>query len=240
MFIIHSSILQRIGKKKMNFDLDNAQTQCLLTIVCDVSWSMTEDGRWRNMVDGINRLFQNLKNDSVALDAMNISILDYSDDVYVGLPFTSLEDINKPAEEYIRRPIDNTVVTPALQLAINSTNEAMQIGRDNGVKFYRPHIIVFTDGYFHDDDAAAYFGLNNIIPMEKNGDVTVIPVAVDGANVDLLSQISSNPVVKIDSDDFGKFFEFMSRSMSSLSRTGIAIQATTENVQSGINAWQAL
>ena len=99
---------------------------------------------------------------------------------------------------------------------------------------------MFTDGYFHDDAATAYFGRDTIIPMEKNGDVTVIPVAVDGANVDLLSQISSNPVVKIDSDDFGKFFEFMSRSMSSLSRTGIAIQATTENVQSGINAWQAL
>ena len=66
----------------MKFDLDNSQTQCLLTIVCDVSWSMSEDSRWWNMINGINTLFQNLKNDIVARDAMNISIIDY-DDIFI-------------------------------------------------------------------------------------------------------------------------------------------------------------
>ena len=74
----------------MKFDLDNAQTQCLLTIVCDVSWSMSEDNCWWNMINGINKLFQNLKNDIVARDAMNISIIDYDDSVEIGLPFTRL------------------------------------------------------------------------------------------------------------------------------------------------------
>ena len=225
----------------MKFDLDNSQTQCLLTIVCDVSWSMSEDSRWWNMINGINTLFQNLKNDIVARDAMNISIIDYDDIVEIGLPFTRLEDINNYAQYYVREPDGSTYVTRALKLAIDSTNEAMRIGREQGVKFYRPHIIVFTDGYFGDSDEAVEFAKENIYQCEQDGDFTIIPVAVDDcADIETLSEISTNPVVNIDGDDFGKFFEFMSRSMSSLSRTGIAIQATTENVQNGINAWQAL
>ena len=224
----------------MNFDLDNAQTQCLLTIVCDISGSMNRNSRWIHMIQGINTLFKNLKNDIVARDAMNVSIINYDDNVGVGLQFSNLDDISHSAEHYIPGPCGGTVVTPALKLAIDSTNEAMRVGKQNGVKFYRPHIIVFTDGDFHDEDDAEFFGANTIVPMENNGEITVIPVAVDYANIGMLSTLSINPVVEIGSDDFGKFFEFMSRSMSSLSRTGIAIQATTENVQSGINAWQAL
>ena len=224
----------------MKFDLDNAQTQCLLTIVCDFSSSMSENNRWEQMIAGINTLFQNLKNDIVARDAMNISIINYNNNVEVGLQFSNLDDICHSAEQYIPVPRGGTVVTPALELAIDSITEAMQIGKEKGVKFYRPHIIVFTDGDFHDEDEAEYFGMDTIIPMESNGEITVIPVAVDYANIEMLSTLSSNHVVEISSNDFGKFFEFMSRSMSSLSRTGIAIQATTENVQSGINAWQAL
>ena len=224
----------------MKFDLDNAQTQCLLTIVCDVSGSMSENNRWEHMIAGINTLFQNLKNDIVARDAMNICIINYNNNVGVGVHFSNLDDICYSAEHYIPEPSGGTIVTPALQLAIYSTNEAMQIGKEKGVKFYRPHIIVFTDGEFHDENDAEIFGEDTIIPMERNGEITVIPVAVDYADIDMLSKLSINPVVEISSDDFGKFFEFMSRSMSSLSKTGIAIQATTENVQNGINAWQAL
>ena len=224
----------------MKFDLDNAQTQCLLTIVCDVSGSMSENNRWEHMIAGINTLFQNLKNDTVARDAINISIINYDTNVEVGLQFSNLDDICYSAENFIPKPSGGTIVTPALELAIDSITEAMQIGKEKGVKFYRPHIIVFTDGDFHDEDSAEFFGAETIVPMENNGEITVIPVAVDYANVDMLSKLSSNPVVEISSNEFGKFFEFMSRSMSSLSRTGIAIQATTENVQSGINAWQAL
>lgn len=224
----------------MNFDLDNAQTQCLLTIVCDVSGSMSENNRWEHMIAGINKLIHNLKNDSVARDAINISIINYDTNVEVGLQFSNLDDICHSAEDFIPKPSGGTIVTPALELAIDSITEAMQIGKEKGVKFYRPHIIVFTDGDFHDGNDAECFGMDTIIPMESNGEITVIPVAVDYADVDMLSTLSSNPVVEISSNEFGKFFEFMSRSMSSLSRTGIAIQATTENVQSGINAWQAL
>ena len=224
----------------MKFDLDNSQTQCLLTIVCDVSGSMSENNRWEHMIAGINTLFQNLKNDVVARDAMNISIINYDTNVEVGLQFSNLDDICSSAERFIPGPSGGTIVTPALELAIDSITEAMQIGKEKGVKFYRPHIIVFTDGDFHDENDAEIFGEDTIIPMERNGEITVIPVAVDYADIDMLSKLSINPVVEISSDDFGKFFEFMSRSMSSLSKTGIAIQATTENVQNGINAWQAL
>ena len=34
----------------MKFDLDNAQTQCLLTIVCDISGSMNRNSRWIHMI----------------------------------------------------------------------------------------------------------------------------------------------------------------------------------------------
>jgi len=88
--------------------------------------------------------------------------------------------------------------------------------RENGVALFRPWILVITDGGPTDawKHAAAL-----VRDGEQNKRFALFTVGVEGANMEVLSQISVRAPLKLDGLKFRELFQWLSASMKAVSQS---------------------
>jgi uncharacterized protein YegL len=109
----------------------------------------------------------------------------------------------------------------AISLAAEQLEARKQQYRDSGIEYYRPWMIIMSDGMPNDmtsfNDAA-----NRIGEMERKKAVAVFPIAV-GRDADrgLLSKLSieRDAILLKNDTSFSEFFVWLSRSLSRVSQS---------------------
>ena len=104
----------------------------------------------------------------------------------------------------------------AINLAVDMVNDRKHTYKSNGIAYYRPWIFMITDGAPSDEWQQAGA---RVIDGEKAKAFSFFAVGVEGANFEILKQLSKREPLKLKGLRFHDLFQWLSSSQQSVSRS---------------------
>ncbi len=190
----------------------NYDQKCCCVMVLDVSGSMSGDPI-NQLNDGLKDFHEEIKKDSVTKNRLEVAVVEFSDTVNT-LIDPSLAD-------YFDMPTLSTKGTTALVDGVREGISIVKTRKDwykqTGQTYYRPWVILITDGA--PDSGQDIDGLaTEVRQAVKDKDFVFFAVGVDGADMNVLQQISdpSMPPAMLQGLKFANFFKWLSASMGAV------------------------
>ena len=187
---------------------DNPEPRCPCVLVLDTSGSMYGDPI-KQLNAGVKVFKQELLQDPLATKRVEVAIVTFG-------PVTIESDFHT-VPNFFPRELDTTGNTPmggAIEAAINLVNNRKKEYKSNGVSYYKPWIILITDGAPTDDWEMAAMKVKE---GEDNKSFAFFAIGVEGANMNILSRISVRSPLKLKGLMFREFFMWLSASMKMVS-----------------------
>jgi len=99
-------------------------------------------------------------------------------------------------------------------MALDDLEARKKSYRDAGVPYYQPWLVLISDGApdYGWQDAA-----QRAATLSAQRKLVSLPIGVQGADLDVLSQFSSKPAVALDGLKFRELFQWLSASMARVS-----------------------
>jgi uncharacterized protein YegL len=216
----------------------NPEPRCPCVLLLDVSGSMGEvvanagqdtgqtvqqDGKTYRVVsggttridllnEGLRAYHADLMGDSLAAQRVEVSVIAFGGSVQTVVPFVTAHEFTPPTLE----ANGETPMGEAILRAIEAITERKGRYKQNGLHYYRPWIFLVTDGEPTDDwrPAAA-----KVREGEKNKAFAFFAVGVEGANCDVLKQISVRKPLPLKGYSFREMFVWLSQSQRSVSHS---------------------
>jgi len=201
------------------FDLEFAENQddrIPMSLVLDTSDSMTVDrGNGRIPIDelngGLDILVTEINKDPLAKRRAEISVVEYGTEVTPPTEFTTVENLVLPT----LTPSGRTSTGAAVNAALDSIQDRKKQYRENGIQYFRPIVLLISDGLATDDIKEA---AKRVKEMEGKKQVLFFAVGIAGADLDQLSEFSdARPALGLKDMDFASLFEWLSASAVSVS-----------------------
>ena len=200
---------------------ENPEPRCPCILLLDCSGSMA--GKPINELNNGLRLFQEqLRNDDLAAKRVEVTVVTFDSDVQVVNEFEVAENFT-PQMLYADGA---TSMGQAINVAIKMLNQRKSTYKANGISYYRPWIFLITDGSPTDDCTRA---IEAVHKGEKNKQFAFFAVGIQGADMDTLSQISVREPLMLDGLNFAELFQWLSNSMSSVSRSSLDAEIVLES-----------
>jgi uncharacterized protein YegL len=189
----------------------NYEQKCLCVLVLDVSGSMRG-----KPIDELNKGLQDFYNEIVddvtTSQKLEVSLITFNHIV---------KTIQEPAlVENFKMPqlsaTGSTAMVSAVNEAIDKVEARKNWYKETGQTYYRPWIILMTDG--EPDDDQDVDALAARIKKETEGKhFQFLPIGVEGANMAILDNIKGNiPPMKLQGTKFSSFFKWLSASMGTI------------------------
>ena len=196
---------------------NNPESRCPCMLLLDTSGSMG-GLPIQQLNEGIRTLKHELSQDSLASKRVEIAMITFG-------PVT-LESDFQTVDNFFPKQLEasgDTPISAAITMGIELINKRKQVYRNNGVGYYKPWIILITDGAPTDNWSNA---IQAIQDGEKKNSFAFFAIGVEGANMDLLGKISFRSPIKLKGLMFKEFFLWLSSSMKMVSskNTSSAIQ----------------
>lgn len=203
--------------------INNSSQRTPCVLVLDASWSMKEKtttGRTRidELNAGIEELERALKSDDAAISRVQLCV------VIVGGPGGSAELMLDwtDAGNFQSFPISADGGTPLAE-GLEIGLEMIEISKRNlkgaGISYTRPWMMVISDG----EPTSSSSNWKRVIELtnlaEQNRQVEIFTIGVEGANLSVLSEISSRPAIQLAGMKFKELFLWLSDSLSAVSRS---------------------
>lgn len=200
----------------------NLEQKCLCVLVLDVSGSMRGE-KLDSLNQGVRDFFTQIQTaDGVPeslIDQLEIAIMQYDQDVTILRDPKLLEDNEEPPTLTERGSVTETVV--AIEEAIKLVEDRKAFYKSTGQAYYRPWIIVMTDGkpYGNRASEADIDAIAQRVAMEadpKTGKKYMIMGIGVGKDVDMetLKKMTAGRAMALEGLKFGAFFEWLSASLS--------------------------
>jgi uncharacterized protein YegL len=172
---------------------NNPESRCPCMLLLDTSGSM--GGRAiQQLNEGVQTLKNELVQDSLASKRVEIAMITFG-------PATLEANGDTP-------------VGAAITMGIDLVSKRKQIYKQNGVGYYKPWIILITDGSPTDNWSNA---ARLIQEGESRNSFAFFAIGVEGANMDALSKLSVRSPIKLKGLMFREFFMWLSSSMKMVS-----------------------
>ena len=181
-----------------------------LIFVLDTSYSMSGPPI-DQLNDGINRFKAEVCQDKQTRDILDVAIIQFNDNHSVFqdfVPIEYMETVNLYAE-------GSTKYTDAIRTAIQMVDDRSRFYRRSGTEPYKPWIIFVTDGAPLDDITAVIREVDN---MQNAGKARFIALGVGDYDSDTLKSLT-DVVFRMDGTDFTSFFNWVGKSMRSVSQS---------------------
>lgn len=195
---------------------DNPEPRCPCVLVLDVSRSMAG-----KPIDELNAgllAFQDeLAADTLARKRAEIAIVTFGP-VKVERNFQTAEDFRAP----VLTPQNDTPMGAAIDTALDLLEGRKAHYKQAGIGYYRPWIFLITDGGPTDSWQKAA----QRVQAGEGRNFSFFAVAVEGANVEILRQISKRPPSMLKGTKFRELFQWLSSSLKAVSRS-----QTTDSVK---------
>lgn len=227
-----------LGKEKV----ENYEQKCLCVLVVDTSGSMEtrepnpEGGGYTKRIDELNRGLQQFKaeieNDSTMSDRLEIAIVAFNDQVSISEPCL-VENLNIPT----LHASGGTYIGTALKEARQLVDNRKAWYKSSGQPYYRPWIILMTDGEPLDERSATTEA-QSIAQGVQNKQYTFLPIGIgDGADMGFLQNIAAGlPAQKMKGLSFTAFFQWLSNSMGVITRSQPGESVGAQLAQ-GVDSW---
>jgi len=189
---------------------DNPEPRCPCMLLLDNSWSMSGPPI-TELNQGLVTFKEELMADSLAAKRVEIAIVSFG-------PVRVVNEF-QTAEHFVPPQLTAQKDTPMGQAIIQGLellNQRKALYREHGIPFFRPWVFLITDGSPTDDWKAA---ANEVHKGEEKRAFALFAVGVEGANLDILRQITVRQPLRLKGLKFRELFQWLSNSMRSVSRS---------------------
>ena len=197
--------------------VDNPEPRCPCVLLLDVSASMTGPPI-AALNEGVRVFKEQVLQDNLASLRAEVAIIAFNHNHSVVQEFATMNGV---APLYLVAG-GGTRMAPAINEALDMVERRKQDYRDNGISYYRPMVIMITDGYPEHDTPEAIGQITNRIREQDVGrHVMFLTVAVGGADMQRLTVMMppARPPQRLAGLDFAALFQWLSNSMSAISQS---------------------
>ena len=180
----------------------------------------------KQLNQGLTNFIASIKANDDTRSATDIAIITFGSSVEIVMPFGKIAgDLPEISASTTMTPIGEGILT-ALEL-LNARKEGY---KEQGIKYYQPWLVVITDGAPQGPNALANMELaiKACNELESNDKLVVFNIGVgNSVDFDILKRLSvkREEPISISSGDFGKLFEFLGSSSSSIVSSGASDDA---------------
>lgn len=193
---------------------ENYEQKCLCMLVVDTSSSMA--GEPINQLNrGLNSFYKEVIEDEVASQRLEIGIVTFDSNVICRQEPKLVNNFEMPTL-YTN---GSTKLVDGVRMAIDIVDSRKKYYKDSGQNYYRPMIVLITDG--EPDSDQDIIGLSNEVStkLESKG-FMFYSIGVAGYNHQKLAQIcSAPPPLPLAGLEFSKFFKWLSNSISMITKS---------------------
>ncbi len=194
---------------------DNYEQKCLCTLILDTSGSMSGQPI-RELNRGLQEFYAAIEEDLIAANRLEVSITTFG---------SNIKTIQEPALiDNFDMPTLNiggtTRLVDAVRQAMRKTEERKQWYKETGQPYYRPIMVLITDGEPDRDQDVA--GLSKEIQAAIDSKkFTFWGLGVKGFNHQVLNQICPNnaPALPLSGYKFSEFFKWLSNSIGIITQS---------------------
>jgi uncharacterized protein YegL len=181
-----------------------------VALVLDTSGSMSGDPI-EQLNAGIQTFIEEVKSDDLARWSVDLAVYTFGDFTGCLQEFIGIEQVGGIA------PLSAGGGTPMgsmVNQALNDLEARKRAYKDVGVPYYQPWLVLISDGAPGDAWQAAAQRARELSSQRK---LVSLPIGVDGADLNVLSQFSSKGAVALDGLKFHELFLWLSASMARVS-----------------------
>jgi uncharacterized protein YegL len=209
----------------IEFDSSNPEPRCPCILLLDVSGSMSGNPI-AELNTGLQAFQESLLQDELASLRVEVAIITFGDGVKIAQDFVT-------ANQFVPPTLHASAATPmgaAINLSLDKLDERKRIYKQNGISFYRPWIFLITDGA-PTDTTVWTVATQRVREAEVQKKVAFFAVGVQGADMNILQQITPREPLRLVGLNFRDMFIWLSSSLTTVSQSkpddAVPLQAPT-------------
>jgi uncharacterized protein YegL len=194
---------------------NNPAPRCPVVLVLDTSASMDGDPI-RQLNDGVGHFIGQIQKDEIANFSVELACITFGSVPEVILPFTNVSEIQAAPR---LAASGNTAMGAAITLGLQLLEERKAMFKRTGIPYYQPWMVLMTDGSPTDSVQEA---TRRVLLLSGDRKLAFFGIGVgDSVNIGILNGICppNRPPRLLKGLDFRGFFEWLSRSVSTVSRS---------------------
>ncbi|GKV74473.1 VWA domain-containing protein (plasmid) [Paenarthrobacter sp. AT5] len=198
--------------------VENPTPRVPVSLCIDTSGSMMGD-KIRELIEGVNLFYDAIDEDDDAHDAAEVSIVEFNSAATLIQDYASIERLERI--ETID-PSGLTFLGEGVNLALDTLEKRKSVYSGSGVLCYQPWLVLMTDGQPNGSPAELERAVQRVTELIAARKLTVFPIGIGkDADMAVLTRFSpvDRPPLRLQGLKFKEFFEWLSKSVSRVSRS---------------------
>ena len=195
---------------------DNPEPRCACVLLLDTSGSM-QGPPIQALNEGVKAFKEELEGDPLASLRVETAIVSFNSNVELVQDFATVDSLTTPD----LRVSGITGTATAVNFAIDRLEERKQSYRDAGISYYRPWIVLITDGASTDGKQQMQAASERIRQAEDAKQLAFFSVGVAGADMSELNSLAPRGAMPLNGLAFKEFFVWLSSSMTRVSSSRV-------------------
>lgn len=195
---------------------DNPEDRCACVLLLDTSGSMTTGNRIRMVNEAVKSFKDEVSNDPLTASRVEVAIVAFNHQVSLVQDFVTVRNFQPPELS----ASGGTKMAAAINLALDTLDQRKKQYRSNSIGYYRPIVLLLTDGRpEHDTPEEVDQAIARIAQEEGGRHVAFFAFGLERSDMPMLAKFTTpqRPALHVREADIDKIFQWLANSVSQIS-----------------------